>query len=297
MKYLSTYQHYIFNETLINIERSRGSVINKEEMIDILKKNCKEFLEDFIETKKPKIFRGLQQSEDYKLIKPSESIRTSKNTSNHYTLIVDNSIRWSEYPKRSKSLICTTEYNIAKNFGEVYIVIPFDNTKIGVCPESDFWGSFKKGFPEIGCQLRDFTYDLRSNNVRADSYENLLLDLSKLEVRLKENIEEFGYFKSTFDPNHITNTSGFFKNFNVNLSLYDQIDDAFDPNKNGFQLTNYSGLNNLKENIQHSYKTHREENLGFEIWSDSNCLLVKERLFKNLMKAILNKKNSFDISK
>ena len=37
--------------------------------------------------------------------------RVSKDTSNFYTLIMDNSKRWSKYPKRSQSLIGISNFN------------------------------------------------------------------------------------------------------------------------------------------------------------------------------------------
>jgi hypothetical protein len=73
--------------------------------------------------------------------------RISANTQNYTTLWVDGDPRWSKFPPRSRSLICTTYADTAASFGDVAVVIPLQDTKIGVCPEQDFWDSFSETIP------------------------------------------------------------------------------------------------------------------------------------------------------
>lgn len=47
----------------------------------------------------------------------------------------------SDFPKRSKSIICANWKNRAhaNNYGKLYAIIPYDGVKIAVCPEFDIW--------------------------------------------------------------------------------------------------------------------------------------------------------------
>lgn len=77
--------------------------------------------------------------------------RVSASTFNYYTLFVDNSTSWSKFPKRSRSFIGSTSKDGAYDVGiGVCLMIPFDDAKIGVCPNSDFWISFEDRMTEGG---------------------------------------------------------------------------------------------------------------------------------------------------
>lgn len=73
--------------------------------------------------------------------------RISANTQNYTTLWVDNSKAWSHFPKRGRSLICTTDQQTAENYGTAAVVIPLQDTRIGICPAMDFWESFDETMP------------------------------------------------------------------------------------------------------------------------------------------------------
>lgn len=68
--------------------------------------------------------------------------RKSKNTDNYYTLWVDNSREWEKYPKRSRSFICTTSAENVADYGKIFLAIPYDDSKVGIAPASDYWYSF-----------------------------------------------------------------------------------------------------------------------------------------------------------
>ena len=70
----------------------------------------------------------------------TKTTRKSQNTSNWYTEIFDNHFEMADYPKRSKSLICSTDLDYAYGFGnQVYVVLPVKNSKIGEVRELDIW--------------------------------------------------------------------------------------------------------------------------------------------------------------
>ena len=57
------------------------------------------------------IFRGMKDSGDYLLIEGDKGGRQSAHTKNYYTMLLDQQLKDSKYPMRSKSIICTTNRN------------------------------------------------------------------------------------------------------------------------------------------------------------------------------------------
>jgi len=105
------------------IKEGRGRSVQEEHAVDFIKSHCKKALKVFLDTDKV-IYRGMDFNGSYYHIDPKTGTRVSANTSNEYTLIMDNDPRWKEYPKRSKSLICT---NYLRDLGEETGVVEFDD--------------------------------------------------------------------------------------------------------------------------------------------------------------------------
>lgn len=110
--------------------------ITGEEAIALLRKHCK----DALETIDTPIVRGMRMGDRFQLIAGEDGGRKSKNTSNYYTAILDEVLP-GEFPRRSKSIICTSfeGFDYAKSYGTVYALFPFDGVDIGVCPSGDIW--------------------------------------------------------------------------------------------------------------------------------------------------------------
>lgn len=111
--------------------------ISVDEAIEFLEKNCVQSM------KNRPLWRGGPRTRisygDSHLGEP----RVSANTSNYYTLIVDNLPAWKFFPKRSRSFIGSSDIDGAYDVGPgPCLMIPFDNAKVGVCPREDFWTSF-----------------------------------------------------------------------------------------------------------------------------------------------------------
>lgn len=113
---------------------------------------------------------GKALNSDAKIIDPSTGFRTSRDSSNLYQLMMDSSDKLLEYPSRSKSLICLTAHSTS--YGERYVVIPFDGTKIAVCDESDFHDQLLKGDSEIE------TFGKLTISAAADRFSLLLMILN-----------------------------------------------------------------------------------------------------------------------
>lgn len=120
-------------------EKSMYQAGDEQHIIDFLNSNCKQALTSSINLP---LFRGSRGTNTNMLIlDPSKGIRKSISLGNQYTLLMDNSPYFKNYPKRANSLICTTSQATANDYGKTFLVFPVDNTVIGVCPESDIWES------------------------------------------------------------------------------------------------------------------------------------------------------------
>lgn len=108
---------------------------NEDKIVDIIKMHCKNY--DF----KNPIWRGMTDHGKYAFVEGQNGGRKSVDTKNYYTRIIDDNLKKqnSDYPLRSKSIICSTNYNTAINYGDAYMIIPYDNVMIGQCESKDIW--------------------------------------------------------------------------------------------------------------------------------------------------------------
>lgn len=79
------------------------------------------------------------------MVDTSATERKSENTSNYYTVILDNHPYRGDFPKRSRSFIGSTNFNRSKGYhgwssdrGPM-VMIPYDDTKIGLVNREDMW--------------------------------------------------------------------------------------------------------------------------------------------------------------
>lgn len=86
---------------------------------------------------------GTFSTKKYMMMNVANIERKSENTANAYTVFMSKvSDSWKRFPPRNRSLICATDISIARGYGTMFYVFPFNGTKIGVCPADDLWGSF-----------------------------------------------------------------------------------------------------------------------------------------------------------
>lgn len=113
--------------------------IKLNDAIELLNKHCKDGLTAV--SNNGILYRGFKHSSKAMVIDASTGERTSKDTNNLYQLMMDNSTALVDYPKRSKSLICTSKLWEAESYGRAAAIIPFDGTKIVCSDEDDFISS------------------------------------------------------------------------------------------------------------------------------------------------------------
>jgi len=241
-----------YKQFLLNEGRSKS--ITKEVAFETIKKKCKQAYKAYKNGKN--LYRGLENNIEYLFVDPKQgSLRKSANTSNYYTLLIDNNPYWKKYPKRSQSIICTNNYSYASGYGIVYEVFPYDGAKMGVCPSRDFWFSFENTIGD-GNSLNFFNfkisklfnqYGVRLNDKDFPSFKK---SLEELEEKLKKNK------KSLSVLDFITN-----KWLMKSESFIDNLYKILNPSDNGFKLTSITNIPN--------------EVYSQELWTDSKSIMIK----------------------
>lgn len=231
---------YMLNEAEVT------QVLTYDKARYILKKKCSEALEIY-QNHGVCIYRGATFNGPFILKKPSQGSRVSANTSNHYTLLIDNLPCWKGYPKRSKSLVCSFDYYVAESYGSTtYNVFPYNGSTIGICPHGDLWTSFES----IGISYLDqFNNHLRDLGL-VDTSWNALVKSSKRLDKNKKNLE-------------VEHTEKILKDYVDSMYTFiDYMNIYFNPNKNGFKK--------VKTDSIMSVNFH-----GSEMWTDGDCLLIE----------------------
>ena len=247
------------------LEGWRSTVLEPEEAFKILKTKCSEAMS----LDEPLVYRGMMidgSKETFHLSKPSQFERTSANTSNEYTVLIDNSSAWADYPKRSRSLICGNIKNLsyAEGFGRLGMILPFNGAKFGVCPSKDFWMGFKETFLKYGLEdLNDFNYILRDlfKKVGSElSKENK--DYGKLVATLEAGED---WLRDYDEEEHLYSDMQILKLFKTVIDgseyIVDFLHRILDPKKNNFELSDYLGLKKYQD-------------IRREVWTDSDCIIV-----------------------
>jgi len=144
------------------ITESRSKSMRMDDAINAIKTHCKQSVKKYKQG--IRIYRGIDVYEQFLFVDPLKYERVSANTSNYYTVINDNSPYWKKYPKRSRSIICGSDWDISTVYGTVYHVFPYDNAKIGICSQSDYWDSFPKvryyNMSDMSAFNEQFRYDI-----------------------------------------------------------------------------------------------------------------------------------------
>jgi hypothetical protein len=208
--------------------------------------------------------------------------RKSQNTSNYYTMIFDNHPDMTEYPKRSKSFISTTDKATAESYSSYHnsdnrpvVMIPFNGTKIGVVNEPDMWrvnifdlfGNFDTG---VGIRINKVNYVFGEiKSLRHRPWSDWINFDRELRDGEQNSLGEFAKaFNNTDTPafdwlkEHTDWTDNFLKN----------VFDAYDPEVLGFNVGTTKSLAGL--NFQSNT----------EVWIGGKCLVMKLDIWEQLRK-------------
>lgn len=157
--------------------------------------------------------------------------RQSANTSNYYTWWMDElSDKWGNFPKRSRSLICTTDRNKTEHFGLPHLIIPLQPTTLGICPDNDLWNSFGSIDPlKININLDDI---MREANIEIpESADEFWQALSRVDALLNKNPE-------ILNDVHLEHLVMIMKKTGAK-NMTELFDEVYDPNKRGFTVAKW----------------------------------------------------------
>jgi hypothetical protein len=257
---------------------SRTAILSDEEFINLAKTKCKDFLAS------PKYLQRIKASYDgdYSYINPKLSHRNPLMKdegaggvfSSHHTLLMDNLPSWKGFPKRTQSIIGSTNFGFDPSFGDYYYcIIPYDGANFAIAPDCDLWNSSCK-IANNEYKFDDyFSESFSQAGIPDDTYENMMNDIQKL-------YDDYLGGKEHQVSGYITRILKQMKEDNM-TDIRVALNDYFAPDKfrglgtklvgsNGFTLMNYSEISNIqeKDSLGNLIK------YGNEFWTDSECLIV-----------------------
>jgi len=242
------------------LQEGRSVKISQEQAFESVKKNCDQAWQAYQNNKL--FFRGLKDTNEYLFIDPKQGKpRESANTKNYYTLLVDNSPYWKKYPKRSQSIIGSNSFSYASKYGSVYEIFPYDNSKIGVAPKSDFWFSFENTLG-TGNSLNFFNFkieklfNLYNVDLKFNNYNSFKKSLSELEKELRDDVDHFSVLDVITKIWRLKSES-----------FLDNLNKILDPKPNNFEVV--TNMNNIPSKAQGN---------GQEMWTDGKCVMISSVL-------------------
>jgi len=253
-------------EHLIDPDWKGTKYLNEKETLKILETKCSDYFDYNLD--KLILRSSRMYNMPFALMNPKEYNRRSANTSNYYTLIMNNDKTWEHLPKRK--LICKhTTIDADKDEGfpdrgdkDVYVIIPFNDTKWGVCPKDDMWDSIKnipdyKRLDYINKQIDDIA-DYLQIGIRDDNIENFKNDLKELDLELKEA-----------DDINYDHFSTLIYNFKDSGDIYQYLVDFINPNKNDIKPLDVREVYNLSGPDR-------------EVWTEGKCLMIQVDEYEKL---------------
>ena len=276
---------YTYDMFLLEYKKgSRTQKLSFEQAVDIYLKNCSNWDLDY--ENKTQIYRGVYSSHELFYVNPKESDerRYSANTHGIYNSVFNVTPSWEKAPNREHSLIMSTSLAVAQTFGEDYahLMIPFNNTEIGLCSKDDIWASipYVRSFLEDKWYtLEDLDgeiYDFLRNNIdekylMVNKYglnnEKTRTDLKNIRENIYEMFKEIDKLdRSKLNINYSYSKEHTYKLVEVWLAKFPQLKfldflkHMLDFDKNEFKI-----INSQNELVKNS-----------EVWSSGEFLGIHE---------------------
>jgi len=249
-------------------ESLNSKTLTKQEVIELLERNCQKFLSYPNKNQSNLIFRKDEDRGDFALVNPKLS--TSKRIApyaptNVHNLLISNLDSWKGWPRRNKSLIFASDkaalYHSSENEDLIvdYVVIPFDSTKIATGDRSDFWDCFGK-IPNRKQFHKDFSPDNYPRPREAELVDQTLI---------KKYFEIEGEIV-----------------WNPNMNLLENLNHILDPIYNDFKLGDVTSTMDLYSQLNPNDSDYLKTAL--ESWSEDEVILIKY----NMLNEILNELES-----
>jgi hypothetical protein len=283
---------------------------NEEELKNLLNSD---YSEAFSKAKQGHIiYRGAKKYDDSSeflglLYTPGK--RISENTSNVYTkLLSDLFPSWQKFPKRNKSVIASFDINKAADYvdinGMLYIVLPKNGARIGICPKKDIWNSFDN-FPSSISNLSQFNSAFCYLVSEICQFSGNIKNKNKVEKTFLESTAKVKELFKDFDKGFTIQVekarSEGANNAEQLFNYFDQISDGILGRRKIEILhdyINYYGSKNGKttflkfleelyfDNSDFSIQTTSSlNNNGYsEVWIEGPCLFIPNHMWKKIKK-------------
>lgn len=236
--------------------------------IEVLNQECRASLWMLYDNKP--FYRGMDYPRKidklgFGTVDTSATERKSQNTTNYYTMILDNNPYCKDFPKRSRSFISSTSIEKARGYawGLPVVLIPADSAKVGIVGKNDIW--------DTQINLGGYRGDLEDLNRAFKSYLGLAPTLDSFEKfaeRAKDRDSAEFHKLTEFCPGE-SNARRLAKDF------MDELFKAYSPAKTGF--TTYPAAN-----LPH--KLPRDS----EVWVSGKVVIITMPMWEKLRKHIKN---------
>jgi len=279
MKYLELFEDYHIKKITARSKYINSmNILNIDECVDYVINNCTEFIDNPIYITR---YLNKMMGDETVPFYSDPIDRVSRDNTNHYTLLIDNSDAWKEYPKRGKSFISTlqntkfSDYNYSL-LGTRYLVIPRDNSKWGICPTEDIFTSFKSlkkygGYTyQVFDDLNIFSKHFGLGIISDSNIDDMKSDILKLQKYIENNPNELINYANI----SVHNISSLFLE-NIGGDMWEIISELFDPVNNDFKLVKYTSL----------YYDNKEH----EVWTDSQCIFIPIKDLKIFLNKLRDK--------
>lgn len=258
---IGTFKHFLME--------SRSQPISLEQVNQFTANNS----QSFIQTGVGHILRGITSTnEDFVYAEPSGQRQSRFATQNWYNLIASNHPSWNDYPSREQSFISSNKRTVAGAYGDVYVAIVPDQTKIAVAPDMDFQVSFNNSYMEpLNLNgaiegLFEYAYDAYQGDkqkVPQDGIRSSYPKLIQFLNTVKQDIDRFRQSKyDNIDYYHK------FLNLLEQYSPEQVLGKILDPEQNGFTIVQAPQVGNVKHDA--------------ELWFSSPVVFIRGDIFADI---------------
>lgn len=306
--------NYILSKALDNEHDLKQKNLDNKDLFDLLNTNYStayNLYKDGI-----KFYRAdIDRSVNYTEIK--SGIRVSQGTTNVYNLLVSEILpSWQKAQNRNKSIIMATSNKITQNYVDnvkyvEYIIFPSNNTELTIAPVCDMWLAFANinyfdyeislNLPEINTfivQAIAAVLDFVNPEIIKDKLQPILCNQITIDMILKlfdnnntseviKLLNKIDSIVMNFDDNEKKDciyqfrihpiASEIIMNINKNNSIINILDTILNFKAAKFKNSKLSKFNSK---LYTKLNSANEFGYGVEMWTESPCLLIKEKALR-----------------
>lgn len=211
---------------------------------------------------------GISSIKDFALVDTSLTTRKSNNTTNYYTVILDNNPLNKDFPKRSKSFVGTTSLEHAEGYSargtdSTFAMIPTGRAKIGIVNHADMWHT-KIHLFGLSKSIEQFNSDF---HFLFDYPEEVTIDMFKDFDKKLENgdVEAIDRFYRTFGSD--------IRKWDYHLNFLKQIFGAYSSKGTGHE---WCYASNFPKRALHEMT---------EVWVSGKIVLIRYDMWNSLIRA------------